>query len=407
MNELERLIAEIVAGETLHELSLTGPRRRGEGVPTRLTVRPVRIKNERRYQFERHVGGKTHHANLAPADAQAQLLQLLPAEFKQAAIRTTTEQIEILVNKRGEPNIKRRAMRTETAAVLAHDRKKQYILPEGTPCPFLAQLGVMTADGRVVAGKHDKFRQINRFLEMIRDVADQLPANQPINVIDFGCGKSYLTFALYHYLREILGLDVRITGLDLKADVIAHCNRIAADLNYPELSFQVGDIGGYRRHEPVDMVVALHACDTATDDALAQAVARQARVILAVPCCQHELYGQLENEIMQPLLKHGILKERLAALVTDGLRAQLLEIAGYAVQVLEFIEMEHTPKNLLIRAVQRRDMATSVSDEARLARYRRCRDFWHANPHLERALGDLEEIERHEIAQDSAAAVVK
>ena len=235
---------------------------------------------------------------------------------------------------------------------MAHNRVKQYILKEGIPVPFLVDLGVMTSKGKIITQKYDKFRQINRFLEFIEDILPRLPKDREVTILDFGCGKSYLTFAMYYYLKELKGYDVNIIGLDLKTDVIEKCNRLATDYGYKKLHFLQGDIADYEGVSSVDMVVTLHACDTATDYALAKAVEWGAQVILSVPCCQHELNRQIENEMLAPFLKYGILKERMAALLTDGIRANLLESKGYETQILEFIDMEHTPKNLLIRAVK-------------------------------------------------------
>lgn len=239
---------------------------------------------------------------------------------------------------------------------LTHDRSKQYILREGQPVDFLVGLGVQTPDGHIAKARYDKFRQINRYLEMIEDILDKLPSDRTIRIIDFGCGKSYLTFAMYYYLHEMQSRDIQVTGLDLKTDVIRNCNALAEKLGYDKLHFEQGDISGYQGADHVDMVVSLHACDTATDYALEKAVKWGAEVIMAVPCCQHELNGQIRCETLQPILKYGVIKERMAALITDALRADLLEQQGYDVQILEFIDMEHTPKNLMIRAVKRKGM---------------------------------------------------
>ena len=235
---------------------------------------------------------------------------------------------------------------------MSHDRKKKYVLEEGVPVPFLQDLGVMTQDGKIVHAKFDKFRQINRFLEFIEDILPALSREREITILDFGCGKSYLTFAMYYYLKELKGYDVNIIGLDLKEDVIKKCNGLAQKYGYDKLHFLHGDIADYEGLQKVDMVVTLHACDKATDYALAKAVEWDAQVILSVPCCQHELNSQIHNELLEPVLKYGILKERISALLTDGIRAELLEAKGYSTQILEFIDMEHTPKNLLIRAVK-------------------------------------------------------
>ena len=240
-------------------------------------------------------------------------------------------------------------------AALEHNRKKQYLLPEGTAVPFLVDLGVMTKEGTIVHSRYDKYRQINRFLEFIEDILPQLNKNKENVIIDFGCGKSYLTFAMYYYLKEVKGYLVRIIGLDLKEDVICHCSDLAVRYGYEKLSFTCGDIASYEGVDHVDMVVTLHACDLATDYALEKAVGWGAKVILSVPCCQHELNRQIHNPVLQPVLEYGLLKERMAALYTDGIRAKVLEYRGYNTQILEFIDMEHTPKNILLRAVLRKE----------------------------------------------------
>ena len=239
---------------------------------------------------------------------------------------------------------------------MSHNRAKHYILEEGRPVPFLIDLGVQTKDGKIVHSRYDKFRQINRFLEFIEDILPTLPKEETVRILDFGCGKSYLTFAMYYYLHDLKGYDVEITGLDLKEDVIAQCNLLGRKYGYEKLTFLKGDIADYEMRDRVDMVVTLHACDTATDFALAKAVKWNVKVILSVPCCQHEVNRQICNKELASVLRYGIIKERMSALITDALRAGLLEAEGYETNILEFIDMEHTPKNLLIRAVKRPDM---------------------------------------------------
>ena len=269
--------------------------------------------------------------------------------------------------------------------ILSHNRKKNYLLDENTPYPFLVRLGVQTPDGKVKKQQHDKFRQINRFVEFIDDSLAHLPKDRTIRILDFGSGKSYLTFALYHYLRIEKGLDIKVTGLDLKKEVIEECSMIAKDLGYENLEFLVGDINDYNDETSVDMVVTLHACDVATDMALARAVKWGAKVILSVPCCQHELFSQVNSPALDIMLQHGLIKERFSALATDSIRAELLSLVGYEAQLLEFIDMEHTPKNILIRAYHTGRKASA--DE--INRYTEFRKLLNADPFLEKELGDL------------------
>jgi SAM-dependent methyltransferase len=270
---------------------------------------------------------------------------------------------------------------TREAADRAHDRAKRYVLEPGVPVPFLVELGVMTPDGDVRKSRYAKFRQVNRFLELVDDVVPSLRSEGVLRVVDFGCGKSYLTFALHHLLTEVHGREVELVGLDLKDDVIATCSDLAERIDAVGLTFERGDIADFEAGARVDLVVSLHACDTATDEALAQAVRWDADAILAVPCCQKEAYRQIESALLAPLLRHGLAKERFAALVTDTLRAQLLELAGYRAQLVEFVALEHTAKNVLIRAVKGR----RAGAETRRA-YEELRDSLGLEPTLERLL---------------------
>ena len=271
--------------------------------------------------------------------------------------------------------------KTQQSVPTAHDKQKQYILKDGEPCPFLYRLGVCDEKGKVFKAKYDKFRQINKYLELVADCIPDTAQGQPLRIVDFGCGKAYLTFALYHYLVNIRGLCVEVVGLDLKEDVIAFCNQVANDLGFTHLTFCQGDIKSYDNRRKVDMVVTLHACDTATDDALVQAVKWECQTILSVPCCQHELFRKIAASSLTPLLKHGILKERFSALATDAIRGQLLEACGYQVQIMEFISMEHTPKNILIKAIKK----TKPQQEA-LNLYRGFAGFLNIDGYLYRRL---------------------
>ena len=324
---------------------------------TKIKVRPILVKGELLFKETLYRGTQVFHENFTQEDMRVRIEKLLADNFKQGEFQASSMQATVLVSKKGKMTIKTKQLQKQTTqrdlSELAHNREKQYILQEGTPVDFLVGLGVQTPEGKITKNRYDKFRQINRYLEFIEDVLDKLPKDRTIRIIDFGCGKSYLTFAMYYYLHVLQKRDILVTGLDLKKDVIAHCNELAIKCGYDKLSFEVGDISTYNGSDAVDMVVSLHACDTATDYALEKAVKWGAKVIMAVPCCQHEVNKQIACKELQPLLKYGLIKERMSALITDAVRANLLEEQGYDTQILEFIDMEHTPKNLLIRAVKK------------------------------------------------------
>jgi SAM-dependent methyltransferase len=361
---LEELLTDLFAGEQLRRVVLSKPR--SAEVPAKTTIDPVELRGETAYRFTAHLSDRTLHENL-DADAARERLGALLGDYGQGLLQAADADWQVL----GETVLRRPPSRQ--AAPREHDRRKQYLLEEGTPVPFLVELGVMTPDGKVRKSRYDKFRQVNRFLELVDDVVPSLRPEGTLRVVDFGCGKSYLTFAIHHLLTELRGRQVEIVGLDLKEDVIAACASFAERSGAAGLRFEAGG--------EVDLVVSLHACDTATDEALAQAVRWQADAILAVPCCQKEAYRQLESALLAPLLRHGLAKERFAALVTDTLRAQLLELAGYRVQLVEFVALEHTAKNVLIRAVR----GTPAGADARRA-YEELRDSLGLEPTLERLL---------------------
>lgn len=357
MSDLQSLFTDCL-NETLIRVILSNPSSK-DGV-IKICARPVLKNKSLLFQIEEYTKTQVFHKNLTAGDAGSYLTGKLfsdtssqTASFKNALVETQSFTANVLVSKKGTITIKKKmnASAKQPKISLSHNRKKKYILEEGIPVPFLIDLGVMTQNGSIVNAHYDKFRQINRFLEYIEDILPSLPTDRELRILDFGCGKSYLTFAIYYYLKVLKGYPVRITGLDLKEDVIRHCNELAVKYGYDKLEFLCGDIAYYDGCSQVDMVVTLHACDTATDYALAKAVGWGAKVILSVPCCQHELNKQIKNDLLSPVLHYGILKERMAALMTDGLRAQILEANGYRTQILEFIDMAHTPKNLLIRAV--------------------------------------------------------
>lgn len=316
---------------------------------TKVNIDPVLIREEIFYHFTFYYSNKVDHINIRKDESKDKILELINLGFKQIMLFTLEKDYQILISKKNKVRIIEHKPSREKIE-LEHDRKRQYILEENTPYDFLIRLNVMNEKGEVYKSRYSKFRQINRFLELVEDVIDELDSQEEINIIDFGCGKSYLTFSLYYYLVEIKKWKVNIIGLDLKEDVINFCNTVAQDLNYKNLKFIHGDINDFENSQAIDMVVTLHACDTATDAAIVKAVNWKAKVILSVPCCQKELRPKIENKILEPMLKHGLIKEELSTLVTDSLRGKVLELLGYNVQLVEFIDMEHTPKNTLIRA---------------------------------------------------------
>lgn len=385
MEQLKNAFLQSI-NEQLLLVIISNPRKK-DGV-TKIKIRPLLMKGNICYQEESFMNNQAFHKNITEEELISNIDDYAK-DFKQIEIKSAKNDYICLVSKKLKVNVKvKKNMTTDESVSMdnfSHNRTKKYVLPQNKPVDFLVELGVMTAEGKVKDKKYDKFRQINRFLEFVEDIADKLPDDREITILDFGCGKSYLTFAIYYYLHEMKKMDVRIIGLDLKKDVIEKCNRLKEKLNYEKLTFLNGDIADYNELSKVDMVVTLHACDTATDYALAKAVAWNAKVILSVPCCQHELNKQIKCETLQPVLKYGLLKERMSALFTDGLRASLLEQQGYNVQILEFIDMEHTPKNILIRAVKN-SKKNNKDNEKMTKSYMNCRNFINGELTLEKLI---------------------
>ena len=365
--------------ENMLRMTISG-KRHGE-LADKVKIRPVKLKEELYFQTSVSDGKKEFHKNYEKAELLEQLDHWLRKDYRQLQMDTTTQSIQALVSKKGKATVKQKIARDmRSARVLDHNRKKRYLLEEGTPIPFLVDLGVMTAEGAIVRSRYDKFRQINRYLEFVEDILPELDKDRELTLIDFGCGKSYLTFALYYYLTVKKQYRIRMIGLDLKKDVMEHCQELAEKYGYDRLTFLTGDIADYDGVEQVDMVVSLHACDTATDYALEKALQWNAKVIFAVPCCHHELNRQMHSTEMNPVLKYGLIQERMAALMTDAFRADVLELEGYQVQVLEFIDMEHTPKNILIRAVKQNMPLPSEKKEKLLDSLQNCMGIWNVNP---------------------------
>lgn len=346
---------------------------------SKVTVRPFTSNDGIKYQFEYTVKAQVKHKNVSADGLVDEIAALLENYFTQCMVYGRENDFHINCFN-GKVKVKTMPP-SKKVTIKAHNKKKEYILNEGEDIDFLIYLGVMTKDGKVVKAKYNKFRQINKYLELLKTSLDILPADRPLKIVDFGCGKAYLTFALYYYVVKILGRQADITDLDLKEDVIDYCNKVAKDLGYTSLEFQKGDIKDYDRTQDVDMVIMLHACDNATDEGIVQSLRFNAKIIIAVPCCQHEFFRQIKNENLQPMLQFGILKERFSALATDSLRAQILKALGFDVSVMEFIDTEHTPKNIAIRAIRNGSFNQKEYDE-----YMAFRDYLNLKPYIERRL---------------------
>ena len=333
---------------------------KGDYEYTKIIIKPLIIKNNFVYQFEQFKNNKAYHSNLT-IEESIQKLSTIIENFYQYVVFTTEADIQIIRGKK-DFNMKSTCNQKEICS-LEHNKVKKYILEEGTPIPFLIRLGIMGEDGKVFKKSYDKFRQINKYLEFIDETIKELKNKKYIDThikaVDFGCGKSYLTFALHYYLKNIQNMTFEVIGLDLKKDVIEHCNQIAKDLNMENIEFLTGDIKDFNKLKNVDLIFSLHACNNATDYSLLKGLELDAKAILAVPCCQHEFNQKMSQNkkseffaFENPIGKHGILLEKFASLATDALRAQVLELCGYKTHVMEFIDMEHTPKNILIRGIK-------------------------------------------------------
>ena len=310
------------------------------------------IKGIRCYQLEKYTDKQVFHENIAEDKLGESLSDQLSRKFRQMNVFAQGEEWDVKISKNGKYNVNKRKTDVKTITITGNNRKKKYILEEGMDIPVFVELGIFTKDRKVSRPMYDKFKQINRFAEIVDDVMKDYRKSS-INIVDFGCGKSYLTFVVYYYLHEIKGLDVHIVGLDLKEQVIKDCNALAKKFGYTGLTFKLGDINGYKSDMQVDMVMTLHACDVATDYALYNAIIWKADYILSVPCCQHELNRQICSDELNGLMRFGIVKERVAALMTDSIRGLMLETCGYKTDIMEFIDIAHSPKNLLIRAVRK------------------------------------------------------
>lgn len=377
VNELKKNIYEVFLTDP-DKLVISKPRK-SEGVPDEdMVLKKLVVERiaEESFQMSKYTEKQVFHKNYHISEKEEltqDILRFMEAGFMQLNAWSAEYESMLMISKKGKIGFKKKRINAECGpskgdVSRSHNREKKYLLREGNHIEPLIDMGIFTKEGKVKNSMYDKFRQINRYIEIIDDEVKGLTEGKNpktnLNIIDFGCGKSYLTFLVYYYLTEIRGISTRIIGLDLKKDVIENCNKAAEKYGYEGLSFELGDINGYEAPFDVDMVMTLHACDTATDYALYNAVKWKAGLIFSVPCCQHELNNQMAPENFEILSKYGIIKERFSALATDAIRANLLQYSGYKTQLLEFIDMEHTPKNILIRAVRRPMIPGSVKNSA-------------------------------------------
>ena len=360
---MKKRLTELLLNDNFISLTLSNPRKKSQRI-SKATVRYITNKNfgfsdenfqDDFFQIETFSNNQVFHENFPPSEIIDEIVALIEDYFKQVNVFSLENDIQILVNNPENPKFITRPPSKQKIDT-SHDKNKNYIIPNGVPCDFLIHLGVMSRNGKVLKAQYSKFRQINRFLEIVKDAVLELDldsfVDKPIRIIDFGCGKAYLTFAIYYMLHIKMGLFVDIIGLDLKSDVIKFCNDTAEALNYKNLKFEVGDIASYRDTN-CNMVVTLHACDTATDYALINAVSWNSEIILSVPCCQQELFSQIQNDVLDPILKYGISKDKFTEILTNGLRGLKLEEHGYKVSMLEFTSLEHTAKNVVIRGIKK------------------------------------------------------
>ena len=389
---LLEVIATAVESRDLQRLVLSQPTQQNDSPARRINIRPVLLQKRLVFQWTRQIGVQVFHENHTPSETLVALRKSIGHQYRHVHLTVPEAQWSARFSKKGKCRLTRENHVADTPptnqpANAAHNRKRKYLIPEDRPVPFLVKTGIMTAAGQVRAKYFHKFRQINRYVEFIADVVDRLPQDDVIKVVDFGCGKSYLTFATHYYLTEIAQRQVSIIGLDRRSDVVQTCSGIVESLQLRGIHFLQGDIAQFTPDNHVHLAISLHACDTSTDDMLAQTVRWNTDVILAVPCCQHELHNLMQAGQIPLLCQYGILQERFCAMTTDAIRASILEQLGYQTQVLEFIDMEHTAKNLLLRAVRRPSSEKPTQTTKATREMKRFCDVFQVPPlHLERTL---------------------
>jgi len=391
MEDYKQKVRErILNKETFARAVFSGQQKSAELAWIKVVVRPVEIKGEVHVQFSYFDEKKDISKNYSFSEAASHVDELLVLPFRNIFVESATGSLQVNISKKGKSLVNERRSAALPVIDLAHNREKSRLLSAENARPFLEAVGIMTQDGRIKSDMQRKFKQINEFLRLVDETASFSDFDgRPLHVVDFGCGNAYLTFAMYYYLREILNLDAHVTGVDLKADLIERHQEKARKLGWNQLDFQVGHIADFQPEQIPDMVVALHACDTATDDALAQGLRWDSKIIVCAPCCQHDLQAQMAKapvpESLASVLGHGILFERMGDILTDTFRATLLRIMGYRTDVTQFVPIEHTAKNLMIRSVK---VSPPGKNPRWLEEYKNLKTFWQVTPYLERILGE-------------------
>ncbi len=380
----DMLRASVLESATFLRLTMSGKRKGSDLQWQKAVVRPVLVQGQPRMQFSWFDGRRDITENWAGPHLEQKLDEALALPFRQFHLQATSGDLYVRVTRKSKALIDRTPPSLSERPPIAHDRVKGHVLPRGTPDILLQALGIMDASGRVRPPAQGKFRQVNEFLRIVSQVVDEADRSErPLEIVDFGCGRAYLTFAAYHYLHHIQGRPVRVIGIDRDPELVTKCDGLRDELGWADLSFRTAAISDLVLERPPDLVLSLHACNTATDEALAQGILQDSRIILAAPCCQHELRPQLRAPLFQPVLRHGVLKQRTAEILTDALRALTLRIMGYRTSVIEFVDPEHTARNLLIRAQR----GVPAGDPDLVREYRELRDFWQVTPTLEGLLG--------------------
>ncbi|MCH7787783.1 MAG: SAM-dependent methyltransferase, partial [Chloroflexi bacterium] len=352
----------------------------------KVVVRPVALKSGRQMQFSFFDGKKDITKNHSAEEVGKYLEEVLLLPFRQIHLQSAASDIHVRISKKGKALISRgKPSLLKSEPELSHNRLKRHALPENVPDDFLHTIGIVDESGKVRSRMRGKFRQINEFLKLMEQVTQPDDfTGTTCEIVDCGCGSAYLTFAAYHYFSHVKGISARVRGIDSDEEIIEKCNSLRDSLNWDGLDFQVSKISEFVPSTPPDIVLSLHACDTATDEAIAQGILWNSRTIIAAPCCQHELHQQISAPSLQPILRHGVLKQRTADVVTDALRALVLRIMGYRTDVVEFVSPEHTSKNLMIRAVK----TLKPGDMAHVKEYQDLKGFWNVSPCIEELLGD-------------------